>query len=289
MKDAIILMLLKLLGNLPLAVAQVLGTGVGWLMWCAGSRAARVTKTNLALCYTGMSAAERRKLARQSLLESGRLAAEIPVVWRRSNAWLQKKIKTVHGSDLLSAALAKRRGVIVLTPHLGDWEVLPALLTLHSPLIALYQPPKDKALDEYIQHARRRPDTQLAATNRRGVAALTKALRAGQIAGILPDQVPDAGNGGIEVPFCGEPALTMTLVHKLIQRTECEVLLTYVLRVKGGFEVVISRCDDSIYSDDTYESVAAMNRTIARAVATAPAQYQWEYKRFKGREQVEPY
>ncbi|WP_339617777.1 lysophospholipid acyltransferase family protein [uncultured Gilvimarinus sp.] len=289
MKDTVILMLLKVVGSLPLWMARALGAGVGGLMWYTGSRAARVTETNLALCYSELSDRERRKLARQSLLEAGRTGAEIPVVWRRSDAWIRHRVKAFHGSDLLREALAKKRGVIVLTPHLGNWEVLPAILTLYEQVAMLYQPPKGEALHQYLQRVRHRPGTTLAPTTGRGVAALTKALRAGQLAAILPDQVPDVGKGGIEVPFMGEQALTMTLLHSMLQRSECDVLLIYVLRVRGGFEVVATRCDEAVYSSDVHESVAAMNRTVAGAVASAPAQYQWEYKRFKGREQGEPY
>ncbi|WP_339898940.1 lipid A biosynthesis lauroyl acyltransferase [uncultured Gilvimarinus sp.] len=289
LKDTVLLIVLKLVGSLPLCVARALGICVGWLMWCTGSRAAEVTKTNLALCYGALSDAERRELARQSVLEAGRQAFEIPVVWRRSDAWVRRKVKATHGGELLREALERKCGVIILTPHLGNWEVVPAIMTLYEHLAILYQPPKGEVLHRYLQQVRHRPRTSLAPTNARGVATLIKTLRAGQLAGILPDQVPDPGNGGIEAPFCGESALTMTLVHNLIQRTGCEVLLTYALPVKGGFEVFISRCDEQIYSIDARESVAGLNTSVARAVSTAPAQYQWEYKRFKGREQGEPY
>jgi len=289
LRDIVILLLLKTLGRLPLGVARALGTAAGWLLWCKGGRTVRVTETNLALCYAHLGEAERRQLARQSLLEAGRTVFEFAVVWQRSDDWLRRRVKVFHGGELIQEALDKKRGVIVLTPHLGNWEALTPMMTLYQHLIILYQPPKSEALHKFLQQVRHRANTSLAPTTRRGIATLSKALRSGQLVGILPDQVPAVGNGAYEVPFFGEPALTMTLVHSLMQRTGCELLLTYALRVKGGFEVVVMRCDEGVYSADPRESLAAMNRTIASAVATAPEQYQWEYKRFKGREQPEPY
>lgn len=289
MKDAVILLLLKAVGCLPLWLARALGASAGWLLSCTNARAKRVTQTNIALCLGSLSQPKQQTLAAASLRDAGRVALEIPVIWRRSDAWVRRRVSAFYGRELIDNALAKQRGVIMLTPHLGNWEVLPAMMTLHEHLTILYQPPKGEALHQYLQQVRHRPRTTLAPTNRRGVVALTKALRAGKLAGILPDQVPDPGNGGIEAPFFGEPALTMTLVHSLMQRTGCEVLLTYALRTRGGFEVFVEPCDDAIYSPDAATAVAAMNRSISTAVASAPAQYQWEYKRFKGRVQKEPY
>lgn len=55
----------------------------------------------------------------------------------------------------------------------------------------------------------------------------------------------------------------------------------YVKRVRGGFELVFAEPDAGIYSEDAITSLTAMNRSVEACVADAPAQYQWEYKRFK--------
>lgn len=289
MKQRLILWLVKGVGRLPLAVVRGLGSLVGWLLYITNSRAARVTKTNIALCFGELPEAERNRLCRKSLLETGRTAAEIPLIWQRKDAWLRQHVLEYEGVDHIRRSRDLGKGVIILTPHLGNWELLPGILTLHGKITVLYQPPKDPALEAYIASVRRRNQVALAPTNRRGVSLLIKALKAGEMVGILPDQVPDPGNGGVEAPFFGEPALTMTLVHNLIQRTGCEVLMCCALRVAGGFKVVISPCDGQVYQPDVVAGVAALNRSVQTCIEKAPAQYQWEYKRFKGRNQGEPY
>jgi Kdo2-lipid IVA lauroyltransferase/acyltransferase len=121
----------------------------------------------------------------------------------------------------------------------------------------------------------------MAPTNRKGVMMLFKALQSGTIVGILPDQVP-AREAGIEIaPFFDQPALTMTLVHGLVQRTGCAVCSCYAERVEGGFKIVVLEADAALYSEDQPTSVAGLNASVAACVRLAPAQYQWEYKRFR--------
>lgn len=289
MKQRVVLALVKGLGCLPLGLARALGAAVGWLLWKTGARAAKTTRTNLALCMPQMPEAEREQLTRRSLIETGRAGAEIPVIWRRRDSWLRQKVLDYEGGELVRRSLQQGKGVIMLTPHLGDWEVLPCILSLHGKLTILYQPPGDSALDDYICRARQRAHLALAPTSRRGVTLLIKALKRGEMVGILPDQVPDPGYGGIEAPFFGQSALTMTLVHSLMRSTECEVLMCYALRIPGGFKVVYRSCDSAIYDADPVVAAEGLNRSVEQALLQAPAQYQWEYKRFKGRAAGEPY
>ena len=118
-----------------------------------------------------------------------------------------------------------------------------------------------------------------------------RALRAGDIAGILPDQVPDEA-GGAYAPFYGIPALTMTLLVRLQQKTGATVVLAFARRCDSeagpGFEVVFREPDAAIYAEDMSEALAAMNRAIETLIALAPEQYQWEYKRFRRQPQGSP-
>ncbi|MDO3387709.1 lysophospholipid acyltransferase family protein [Gilvimarinus sp. SDUM040013] len=289
LKQRFVLWLLKGVGRLPLGMARALGACVGWLLYKTNSRAARVTKVNLALCFPAMPQPERDQLARKSLIETGRTGAEIPVLWQRKESWLRQHALEYEGIEYIRRSREAGKGIIMLTPHLGNWELLPCILTLHGKITVLYQPPKDNALEDYIASARRRSQVALAPTNRRGVAMLIKALKAGEMVGILPDQVPDSGNGGVEALFFGEPAMTMTLVHNLMRRTDCEVLMCYALRVAGGFKVVVTPCEGGINEPDLIVGATALNKTVQSSIEKAPAQYQWEYKRFKGRKQGEPY
>lgn len=281
MKNWLVPFIFKFLGRLPLQVNRALGSLMGLSLWYSDSRAARITQENLRLCLPALSEAERRRLARKSLKETGKTAAEAGAIWCRSPKWLQRRIRATEGEELLHKKLARGKGLLVLAPHLGNWEVVAPYLSGFGPLTALYQPPKLPALDKLILQGRTKENINMAPTNRRGVTQLLKALKRGEIVGILPDQVPDPGSGAEVAPFFGQPALTMTLVHSLIQRTGCEVVSVFAQRVRGGFRLVTINVDPSIYSPDPKDSVAGLNASVEACVKCAPAQYQWEYKRFR--------
>ena len=173
--------------------------------------------------------------------------------------------------------------MLLLFPHLANWEVIGVWcdqqrMNLH----AMYQPPRQAWLDPIMRQAREDNGSSVYPTDTGGVRSLLKALKAGHVVGILPDQEPEE-EGGVFAPFFGVPALTMTLAQKLARRTRCELVMCAVRRVPGGFEIDCDALDPAVASDDTATSTRAMNTALEHAILRAPAQYQWEYKRFKKR------
>jgi Kdo2-lipid IVA lauroyltransferase/acyltransferase len=281
MKDHLAPLIFKLLALLPLGALRALGYLIGSLMWLINGRAAKVTRENIALCFPELSAADQTRLARQSLRETAKTAMEAGAIWRNSWAWLQGKIVAMEGHEILRAKLAEGKGVLVLAPHHGNWEVVAPYLASIANLTAMYQPLDNPEMDKLVLAGRSKLNITMAPTNRKGVMMLFKALQGGTIVGILPDQVPGR-DAGIEIaPFMGQPALTMTLVHGLAQRTGCAVCSCYAERVSGGFKMVVLEADAAIYSEDQAIAVAGLNESVAACVRRAPAQYQWEYKRFR--------
>ncbi len=256
-------------------------------MWLLNGRAAKVTRENIALCFPELSPAEQTTLTRQSLKETAKTAMEAGAIWRNSWVWLQGKIVAMEGDEILRAKLAEGRGVLVLAPHHGNWEVVAPYLASVANLTAMYQPLDNPKMDELVLAGRSKLNITMAPTNRKGVMMLFKALQGGTIVGVLPDQVPAPESGGEIAPFFGQPALTMTLVQGLIQRTGCAVCSCYAERVAGGFKLVVIDADEQIYSAEPVVSVTGLNASVAACVRRAPAQYQWEYKRF--RRLPEPY
>jgi KDO2-lipid IV(A) lauroyltransferase len=202
-------------------------------------------------------------------------------IWLHPWSWLQGKIVAMEGDEILRNKVAAGKGVLVLAPHHGNWEVVAPYLASVAPLTAMYQPLENPAMDELVLSGRSKLNITMAPTNRKGVMMLFKTLQSGNIVGILPDQVPDPESGSEIAPFFNQPAWTMTLVHGLIQRTGCAVCSCYAERVPGGFKMVVMEADPAIYSEDQQTSVAGLNASVAACVRRAPAQYQWEYKRFR--------
>lgn len=281
MKDRLFVGLIKLLAHLPLWLNRCLGACLGYGVWLTGGRAVRVTLKNLELCFPELTERERRRFARASLIETAKTAAEAGSIWLNSWAWLKRKILAITGEDLLRAQLAKGKGILVLAPHLGNWEVVAPYLASHAPLTAMYQPLASAQMDALVFSGRSKLNITMAPTNRKGVAMLFKALQQGQIVGILPDQVPEKDAAGGIAPFFGQPALTIGLIYGLIQRTGCRVVSVFAERINGGFAIRVLDVDQQIYSDDQQASLTGLNASVEACVRCAPAQYQWEYKRFR--------
>jgi Kdo2-lipid IVA lauroyltransferase/acyltransferase len=280
---------LAALSHMSLHGQRRLGRWLGRLTWHRGGDAARTTRINLATCFPDLDAASRRRLARESLEHTGMLAAELGAVYRWPERRWRRLTVAVEGDRLIDAALERRQGVLILVPHFGNWEFLALALGRYR-VTALYDPPRIAALEPLVRQARDRAGANLLPIDAGGLRGFYKALVRGQVAALLPDQVPDR-NAGVYVDFFGAPALTMTFVHRLLQRTDPVVLLGTAVRREAGFEVRYIDLGRALHDPDPLVSARAMNRAIEDLITTDPAQYQWEYKRFKRqpRGRADPY
>ncbi|MFT5577392.1 MAG: KDO2-lipid IV(A) lauroyltransferase [Paraglaciecola psychrophila] len=272
---------LRMLALLSLSLAATLGRLIGAGLWRLNGRARSISEINLALCLPELSNTERALLARQSLAHLGTLALELGGSWCWPSDDVLGQVVEVEGLQLMTAAQDSGRPVVVLAPHLGNWEVLGLYMAQHFAVTALYQPPALEAMDTIMYSARSRNGSTLVPTNLRGVKALLKALGRGEVTVILPDQVP-ARNGGEFAPFFGIDTLTATLPLNLIERTAATVVVAAMLRLEGGgYRLLIRSVDEAIYGADRAAALAAMNAGVEALVREAPQQYQWEYKRFR--------
>ncbi|WP_299980184.1 lysophospholipid acyltransferase family protein [uncultured Pseudoteredinibacter sp.] len=266
--------------RLPLGISRAIGKAIGSLLWAVNGREAKVTKRNLEMCFPEMPEQERLILAKRSLQETGVMLMETPAVWMRDMDWLRSKVIETEGCELVDEALAKGKGMVLIAPHLGNWEVVGLYAATLGPITSLFEPPKNAEVGAIIQESREKSGATLVPTDRRGVMSLLKAIKAGGISGILPDQVPGDGAGEL-VEFFGRPAYTMTLLCNLVSKTGCEALVSYAERVPGGFKLVFKKSCPDLYSEDCDKSLRALNRSVEDAIKALPEQYQWEYKRYK--------
>ncbi|QOR38156.1 lysophospholipid acyltransferase family protein [Billgrantia diversa] len=244
-------------------------------------RERKVTEINLAEVFPQRSAAARRRLARESLTHSTATMLELGFAWMGEPQRVEASIQEIHGRELLDDARAEGRGVIVLAPHFGNWEVLNFWLSSHFPFTAMYEPPKIAELDPVIRRGRERMGASLVPTNPRGVAALLKALKRSEAVGILPDQEPNWGSG-VFAPFYHRLAYTATLLPKLVARTDARVVTGVARRLPGrGFAIHFLAADERVYAADETQSATGVNACVEEAIALDPAQYQWEYKRYR--------
>ncbi len=283
MKARLVLILLSLASTLPLRVSRSLGRDLGRLLWWLNASPRRVTERNILLAFPELDADERHALARRSLLATGELAVEMGFVWRRPWSVVQSHIVEVLGEAAVVDSLARGRGVVILGPHLGNWEVAGLYLATLGDALALYEPPHMKALEDIVRGARERSGTRLVPTSARGLATLVKTLKRGGITGILPDQVPPVLEAGENSVFMGVPTFTMTFVSKLLKRSGAAAFYAFAERVPEGFRLHFVPAGEDIYSEDLDKSLRSLNDGVEQCLRHCPEQYQWEYKRFRTR------
>ena len=280
---SLVQILLYLLSLLPRKFSQRLGTLAGMLNAKLNSRSARVTRANVDLCLTPQAgnSADNDKFSTQSLIETGKTLMETPAVWlgdiERIDGWIQ----VVHNEALLREHLNDSTGLLVLLPHMGNWELFNVFYRRYGQMTALYQPPRQDYMQKVMQKVRVRHGNHMVPTTRSGLKQLYKTLREGGTAVILPDQVPAKGQF---VPFFEQPALTDVLASRLLKKTGAKVLgIAMVRSDEGLFDAHVLAPDSSIYEADEVTSIRAVNDLVQTCAEIAPKQYQWEYKRFRER------
>ncbi len=265
---------------LPLAWARALGRRVGALLFFFNPRMRRVAIRNLELAYPDWTPAERRRVAKQSVQSTAELMAEMGRLWVHPWEKIAPLIE-VDGLECITEPLESGRGVIVLGPHLGNWELLGMHVATLGHLVALYEPLALKKLDQLVHKGRQRTGGSLVPTTPRGLAELVRAVRRGEITGVLPDQVPREIQGGLNAPFFGVDCFTATLSYNLIKRSGAAAVMGAVLRTPTGFRAVYRAAEEGVYGDSPQEALAAINRGVEKLIMGNETQYQWQYKRFK--------
>jgi len=270
--------LFDVLARLPLSVLHRLGTLLGWAIYLFSGRYARRLRENLHKAGLGRSEPELRELLHANIREAGKGVMELPWVWRRPLDEVVASVRQCHGWEHVEAARAQGKGMIMLTPHLGCFEVISLYIAARLPLISMYRPPRWKFLDTLMHEGRARGQTKLAAADLGGVRQLLKALKRGENIGVLPDQVP--GNGeGEWVPFFGRPAYTMTLIGRLMESSGAPVIMCRCERLAKGEGYVLHFAPLSF---DAATSVPGqLNAELEKVIRTCPEQYLWSYNRYK--------
>lgn len=280
--------LLLLLARLPLPILHGLGWLAGQLLWWLPSRPARIARRNLEVCLPELAPATRRHLARRSLIASARTLLESLRLWHGSASRVTRLVRRVEGEHWLRNALAEQHGIILLVPHLGNWEMVGLYCSRHYPMTSLYRTQRSAWFDDLILRGRQRFGAELVTTTTRGVRAAVRALKHQRILGILPDQNPGAG-AGVEVPFFGIRTNTPVLPARLARQHKAPIICAWAERLPRarGFVIHFEPLDKAIVGVDPEQAAALMNCELERIIRQKPEQYWWSHPRFRYRPEGE--
>ncbi|MEL7561351.1 lysophospholipid acyltransferase [Stutzerimonas chloritidismutans] len=284
LKGALVVGFLRLFALLPWRAVQGAGRFIGWLMWKLPNRSREVARINLSKCFPELDAAERERLLGQSLQQIGMAFTESACAWIWPADKTLRLVKEVQGLEVLEQALASGKGVVGITSHLGNWEVLNHFYCAQCKPIIFYRPPKLKAVDDLLQRQRVQLGNKVAPSTREGIISVIKEVRRGGAVGIPADPEPSEG-AGVFVPFLGTQALTSKFVPGMLTGGKAVGVFLHALRLDdgSGYKVILEAAPPAMYDEDVEVAVAAMSGVIERYVRTWPSQYMWTMKRFKKR------
>jgi len=275
--------LFRWLSRQSLGFLHTLGAGVGWLGYLLSPTYRRRFRDHVRQAGVDKAA------ARAAVAEAGRMVTELPFLWLRPPSRPLAEFVRIEGAELVEAAHAGGRGLLLLTPHLGCFEICAQAYAEHfaaqyGPITVLYRPARQGWLREVIEGSRARPGLATAPASLAGVRQMIRALRRGETVGLLPDQVPPEGMGEW-APFFGRQAYTMTLAARLAQQTGAVPLLIWGERMRGGrgYTVRIQALPEPLPADVAAqaESAAIVNRAMESLIRQCPQQYLWGYHRYK--------
>lgn len=272
--------LFRILSRWPLPALHVLGSLLGWLVWCCSSSYRRSFRELVAQAGVPF------EQARPAIAHAGRLVAELPRLWMRPHHQSCLPEVQVRGKEIVDALRAQGRAVIFFSVHCGGFEVAPQVLAeLYGPVTTLYRPARQAWLARLMQDWRERPGLEMAPASISGVRLMLKALRSGGSVALMTDQVPPEGLG-LWAPFFGKPAYSMTLAAKLALQSGAALVPLRAQRLPWGrgyslqfFEPVAGL--DVTPAPDLLGAVTLINQASEALILGLRGQYLWAYKRHK--------
>ena len=241
----------------------------------------RVAEDNLARVIPAWSEQERALILRDHYREVGRIAAEYSRLPELVHSTPGEVVAEVRGREHLEAGLAMGRGVLLMTGHFGNFELLGAWLGRSYPVDFVVKPLSNPYSERWL--AARRSACGVGSLSTHGsLKRVFLALRAGHCVAILADQ--DARRAGVFVPFMGRPASTPVGPARLALATGAPIIMGFQVRLPDGRHVLeleppyLAGADD----DGAVERVTAWHTSrLEYWVRRVPHQWFWLHRRWK--------
>jgi len=275
-----------ILGHLPQGVATLLGKVLGRLIYIFDKNHRKTALDNLERAYGQTLPAEEKARIAKKVFEH--IAVTFLEFMRMP--WMKAadldKVYEVEGLEHLERALTKKRGVIILTAHMGNWEYLGNYFGLTGkPIDEVVRDPDNAVFEEFVKWARTRSGNTVV-PKRKAMRRLLTTLSRNGLVGILLDQNV-ADYEGVFVDFFGTKACTNKGPALLAIASKAAVVPTYIIR-KGAKHRVIFKEEMNLKETgdrerDALENTAAWTAVIEETIRACPEQWFWVHRRWKTR------
>lgn len=284
---ALVWTFLHIIGALPRSIARGVGSLLGAVAYGLMSRLRKVGLRNLEIAFPGMPEPQRRQIVFKLFEGLGRQLAEF-CLFPRYTEESAGRVATYDGFENYQAARAGGKGVLLLTAHLGGWEIGSFVHSIFgNPIKIVVRRLDNSKVDALVeryrtQHGNRTfPKEDFA----RGLLA---AMKAGETVGILMDTNMTPPQG-VFVNFFGVPACTASGMARVALRSGAAVvpaftiwddgLKKYRIRFDPALQLVSTGDDDA----DATANTALFTRVIQDYAAKYPEQWLWVHRRWKTR------
>lgn len=278
--------LIKFLSRQPIQLGRFFARMLaGFLTSFQLSKISKIIGLNIQIAFPNMDLQQRQQLTKKAIQNELTSYFEFLSIWGSSNQSNIQRIQNVSGEQYLHDALAEKKGIVLIVPHFGTWEVMNAWLSQYTEMTILYKPVKNPDADRFVREARSREQAHLVPTDESGVRQIFKALKQGGTTAILPDHTPD--HGGEMINYFDIPLASSSLSAKLIQKTKAKALLIYTMRNdQDGFDMYIEPIDPQIYQGSAEDGTLIIHQTLEQLIKRYPDHYHWSYKRFSANKEL---
>ncbi len=288
----LVMIVARPLGWLPRGAARLVAGGIAWVAYCSLGRLRRVGDRNLELAFPERTIHERRKILRGVFLSLGRQLVEFCRMARYTPENTRDWIRT-EGLDHYLAARARGKGVLIVTGHLGAWELSSFYHSLRGyPMSMVARPLDNRRLDEFVNGIRCLHGNRV--LNKDDFArGLLTAMRRGETVGILMDTNMTPPQG-VFVEFFGKQACAASGVARVALKTGAAVLPGFMIWEEAerryvlhfGPQLVFEKSADA--EADILSATQQCTSAIESWIRRYPDQWLWIHRRWKTRPAGEP-
>jgi len=285
-------LLLKGIGSLPRPLAHRAGIAIARIVYRVHARLRRVGQRNLALAFPEMPAAEREKILRAEYDNLGRLLAEFCLFPRYTRENIRGFV-VYEGLENYLAARERGRGVLLLTAHLGGWEVGSFVHSLNGYPLRVVVRALDNPYLERLSQRYRTLHGNATFSKQEFARGLISAMRSGETVGVLMDTNMTPPQG-VFVPFFGIDACTASGVARVALRTAAAVVPAFTVwheeqqGYRIHFEPALTLVRTGDGEADAMANTARFTAAIEAFVRRYPDQWLWVHRRWKSRPAGEP-